>query len=57
MKIDRNLNKWEKNIKKINLDISKDKTPYGKTTDSINYWTKNRNKFKDLYRSEKYFFF
>ena len=45
-----------KNIKKINLDISKDKTPYGKTTDSINYWTKNRNKFKDLYRSEKYFF-
>ena len=46
-----------KNIKKINLDISKDKTPYGKTTDSINYWTKNRNKFKDLYRSEKYFFF
>ena len=38
-----------KNIKKINLNIPKDKTPYGKTADSINYWTKNRNKFKDLF--------
>ena len=34
----------------------KDKSPYGRDQDSLNYWTFNRNKISDLYKSEKKFF-
>ena len=34
----------------------KDKSPYGSDQDSLNYWTFNRNKISDLYKSEKKFF-
>ena len=33
-----------------------DNTPYGKDKNSVIYWRNNRNKIKDLYKSEKYFF-